>query len=112
PHVVDILSTCLREEGYGVLGALMVDEGLKDFILSCPDLILLDIALPGGMDGIELLKTHSFDQSDEQGDHGDREYRSGAGPRVPRAWRARVHRQAVRFCLPQAGCRHGAPAPA
>ena len=56
PEVVDILATCLREEGYGVLGALTGDEGLKDFNLSRPDLILLDIALPGGMDGIELLK--------------------------------------------------------
>lgn len=56
PEVVDILVTCLREEGYGVLGALTGDEGLKDFILSRPDLVLLDITLPGGMDGIELLK--------------------------------------------------------
>jgi len=56
PEVVDILATCLREEGYGVLGALTGEEGLKDFILSRPDLVLLDIALPGGMDGIELLK--------------------------------------------------------
>ncbi len=56
PEVVDILATCLREEGYGVLGALTGDEGLKDFILSRPDLVLLDIALPGSMDGIELLK--------------------------------------------------------
>ena len=56
PEVVDILATCLRKEGYGVLGALTGDSGLKDFILSRPDLVLLDIALPGGMDGIELLK--------------------------------------------------------
>ena len=56
PGVVDILVTCLREEGYGVLGALTGDVGLKDFILSRPDLVLLDIALPGGMNGIELLK--------------------------------------------------------
>ena len=56
PGVVDILITCLREEGYGVLGALTGEVGLKDFILSRPDLVLLDIALPGGMNGIELLK--------------------------------------------------------
>ena len=56
PEVVDTLATCLREQGYGVLGASTGDEGLKDFILSRPDLVLLDIALPGGMDGIELLK--------------------------------------------------------
>ena len=55
PHVVDILGTYLREEGYMVLGALTSDEGLKLAILSRPELVLLDIALPG-TDGIELLK--------------------------------------------------------
>jgi len=55
PHVVDILRSYLREEGYGVLGALTSDEGLKLAILSRPELVLLDIAL-SGTDGIELLK--------------------------------------------------------
>ncbi len=54
--MVEILVTCLGEEGYGVSGALTSDEGLKLFILSRPDLVLLDIALPGEMNGIELLK--------------------------------------------------------
>ena len=55
PNVVDILVTLLGQEGYHVLGALTSDEGLKLFILSHPDLVLLDIALPG-MNGIEVLK--------------------------------------------------------
>lgn len=55
PHVVDILRTYLREEGYGVLGALTSDEGLKLAILARPELVLLDISLPG-TNGIELLK--------------------------------------------------------
>jgi len=55
PSVVDILGTWLREEGYGVLGALTSAEGLKLAILSRPELILLDIALPD-TNGIELLK--------------------------------------------------------
>jgi len=55
PHVVDILGRYLGEEGYGVLSALTSDEGLKLAILSRPELVLLDIALPG-TDGIELLK--------------------------------------------------------
>ena len=55
PHVVDILGRYLREEGYGVLGAVTSDEGLKLAILARPELVLLDIALPG-TNGIELLK--------------------------------------------------------
>jgi len=55
PNVVDILGRCLREEGYGVLSALTSDEGLKLAILSRPELVLLDLALPG-TNGIELLK--------------------------------------------------------
>src|SRR5262245_61570419 len=55
PIVVDILRTYLREEGYGVLGALTSDEGLKLAILSRPELVLLDISLPG-TNGIELVK--------------------------------------------------------
>jgi DNA-binding response OmpR family regulator len=55
PYVVDILGTYLQQEGYGILGALTSDEGLKLAILSKPDLVLLDIALPG-TNGIEVLK--------------------------------------------------------
>src|SRR4030095_3874192 len=55
PHVGDLLGRCLREEGYGVLGALTSDEGLKLVILSRPELVLLDLALPG-TNGIALLK--------------------------------------------------------
>jgi len=55
PEVVDTLVTCLRDEGYGVVGALTSDEGLKLVILSRPDLVLLDLLLPG-MNGIEMLK--------------------------------------------------------
>jgi DNA-binding response OmpR family regulator len=56
PGVVDILAAHLRAEGYVVSGALTGDEGLKDFMLVRPDLVLLDITLPGEMNGIELLK--------------------------------------------------------
>ena len=56
PEVVDTLITCLCEEGYGVSGALTSDEGLKLVTLSRPDLVLLDVFLPGGMNGIEVLR--------------------------------------------------------
>ena len=53
--MVDILAAHLRGEGYGVSGALTGDEGLKNFILARPDLVLLDIRFTGEMNGIELL---------------------------------------------------------
>ena len=53
--MVDLLVTCLGEEGHTVLSALTSDEGLKLVILSRPDLVLLDVALPG-MNGFEVLK--------------------------------------------------------
>jgi len=54
-EVVDLLVTCLHEEGYEALGALTSDEGLKLVILAHPDLVLLDVTLPG-MNGIDVLK--------------------------------------------------------
>jgi DNA-binding response OmpR family regulator len=54
--VVDILATHLRGAGYGVSSALTGDEGIKDFTLARPDLVLLDITLPGEMNGIKVLK--------------------------------------------------------
>jgi DNA-binding NtrC family response regulator len=56
PEVVELLTSYLREEGYGVSGALTIDEGIKFVTLSRPELVLLDILLPGGMNGIEVLK--------------------------------------------------------
>jgi CheY-like chemotaxis protein len=55
PAVVDIVVACLGEEGYTVLSALTSDEGLQLVTLFQPDLVLLDVALPG-LNGIEVLK--------------------------------------------------------
>ncbi len=36
PEVVDLLVSYLREEGYGVLGALTIDEGIRLVSLPVP----------------------------------------------------------------------------
>lgn len=50
----------LGQEGYTVLAAANGDEGLKLTESDTPDLILLDLLLPGGLGGFEVLdKIHS-----------------------------------------------------
>ncbi len=49
------ISRGLRQEGFEVFTALSGEDGLKLFNDEKPDLILLDIVLPG-MDGVEVLR--------------------------------------------------------
>lgn len=54
PSIVNLVSSYLKAEGYEVLTASDGPSGLKSARVFRPDLILLDVMLPG-MDGIELL---------------------------------------------------------
>ncbi len=54
PSIVNLVSAYLKPEGYQVLTASDGPSGLKAARAYKPDLIILDIMLPG-MDGIELL---------------------------------------------------------
>ena len=53
--IVDILKFILEKEGYKVIAALDGNEGLKLALQKEPDLILLDIMLPG-IDGYEVCR--------------------------------------------------------
>lgn len=54
PSIVNLVTAYLKPEGYEVLTAMDGPSGLKAARAFKPDLIILDIMLPG-MDGIELL---------------------------------------------------------
>ena len=54
PSVTNLVSAYLRAEGYEVFAAADGNAGLKAARTFKPDLIILDLMLPG-MDGIELL---------------------------------------------------------
>jgi two-component system alkaline phosphatase synthesis response regulator PhoP len=54
PSIVNLVVAYLKPEGYEVLTAMDGPSGLKAARAFKPDLIILDIMLPG-MDGIELL---------------------------------------------------------
>ena len=54
PSIVNLITAYLKPEGYEVLTAMDGPSGLKSARAFKPDLIILDIMLPG-MDGIELL---------------------------------------------------------
>src|SRR5215217_5860253 len=54
PSIVKLVSAYLKPEGYEVLTAVDEPSGLKTALAFKPDLIILDLMLPG-LDGIELL---------------------------------------------------------
>ncbi len=55
PFLVEIYSTKLKEAGFSVIVAGDGDEGLKRMREEAPDLLLLDIVLPG-LNGWEILR--------------------------------------------------------
>jgi len=55
PFLIDIYTTKLKEAGFSVIVATDGEEGLRKIKEEVPDLLLLDIVLPG-MDGWEFLR--------------------------------------------------------
>ena len=62
PSIVNLVTAYLNPEGYAVLTVMDGPSGLKAAHAFKPDLIILDIILPG-MDGIELLSRLRRDSS-------------------------------------------------
>ncbi|MEX2273377.1 MAG: response regulator transcription factor [Vicinamibacterales bacterium] len=64
PDIVRALELNLKAEGYDVLTALTGDKGLDAALREHPDLLLLDIMLPGmsGLDVCRELRRRNFDR--------------------------------------------------
>jgi len=56
PRLVRLVREILTAVGYEVLSARDAKEALERLAIEQPDLVLLDIMLPGGMDGYELCR--------------------------------------------------------
>jgi Response regulators consisting of a CheY-like receiver domain and a winged-helix DNA-binding domain len=62
PETRDLLSYHLKNAGYQVRAASNGQLGLEIAARSKPDLVLLDVMLPGGMDGLEVCRRLKQDQ--------------------------------------------------
>lgn len=54
--ILELISYNLRREGFTVFGYLLGEEGLARIKRDAPDIVLLDLMLPG-VDGLEVCKT-------------------------------------------------------
>ena len=55
PDQIMMISLRLRKNGYLVISSMEGEEGLKKAVQEKPDLILLDVIMPG-MDGLEVCR--------------------------------------------------------
>jgi len=56
PNIADLLDMYLRQAGFRVLQAADGERGLELIDREQPRLVLLDVGLPGAMDGLELCR--------------------------------------------------------
>jgi DNA-binding response OmpR family regulator len=55
-YLLNIYETVFTKEGFDVQTAMNGEDGFRLALKSMPDVMLLDIMLPGGMNGLEVLK--------------------------------------------------------
>ncbi len=56
PNIQELVGFCLSNAGFEVVAAMNAEEGLAQFNAKEPDLLVLDIMLPGGMDGRDICR--------------------------------------------------------
>jgi two-component system response regulator VicR len=62
PAIIDLIRLILERKGFHVLGAVGGQEGLEAIRRERPDMILLDIMMPG-MDGWEVYRQMKADET-------------------------------------------------
>jgi len=55
-HIAELIDIYLRDAGFRVLQAIDGERGLELIQMNQPDLIILDIGLPGELDGLEVCR--------------------------------------------------------
>jgi DNA-binding response OmpR family regulator len=56
PLILDVYKKKLESEGFSFAKAITVDEGLRMINTDKPDLVILDIMLPGNKNGFDALE--------------------------------------------------------
>ena len=63
PSILIVYREEFEDEGYQVISAVNGEEGLEKFNREKPDIVILDILMPG-MNGIEVLRQMKMQQPD------------------------------------------------
>ncbi len=56
PNIADLLDLYLRQAGFRVIQAATGEEGVAKVEREKPKLVILDVGLPGGMDGLDVCR--------------------------------------------------------
>jgi DNA-binding response OmpR family regulator len=63
PNIADLVELYLRQEGFRVVQAADGDTGLEAVRSQRPRLVILDVGLPGGIDGLEVCRRLRVDNN-------------------------------------------------
>ncbi len=63
PNIADLVELYLRQEGFRVVQAADGDTGLEAVRSQEPRLVILDVGLPGGIDGLEVCRRLRVDSN-------------------------------------------------
>ena len=56
PEIIRLMQKVLKHWGYEVIGARNGEEAIRTAEIELPDMILMDVRLPGGIDGLKATR--------------------------------------------------------